>query len=378
MRTPRSRVFDSILALVLWCLQTTASLADDERIWLDGKINGKPVRLVFDTGASHSALLPKTAERLGLKVNPLTSRVRTADGITGISEDCDLTVWNRSARVKFYTFEIPAFLGKVAGDGVYSWELMRSNIIEIDAEALTAKPLDQVPKDTAAWTKVAVVESSPILTLEIPGQLWTIAVDTGSHHGVTLVSQQWREWKEAHTNAPLTLNASYSPSGGVAVREEAWAEKLAFGALMLNGVPVHQASPIESARGQPIFGLASLKRLDFIIDGKRGAAYVRPKRTPPPAYKHNRLGAEFVPRHSQSDDFIAHVVEGGPAQVAGMRNGDILLKVGDRDMRNWRKDPDVLRERLCELPAGTKLDYTLKRGEETLKISVLLKDILLP
>jgi hypothetical protein len=372
--------FDTIVAIVLLCLQTTASSAEQERIWLDGKINGKLVRLAFDTGASHSALFSKSAERLGLKFKPPNSGARLVDGTvsTGTTEECDFTVWNHSNRMTFLTLELPAYLGRVEGDGIFGWMHIRSNTFLIDAEAFSVELLDRVPEEAPEWMKLAVVERDPTLMLEIPDQLWSIAVDTGSEGGVALVSQKWSEWKAAHTNAPLTLKGKYSPSGGAWVGEEAWAKELSLGALKLTGIPIEQASPIESARGQPILGLAALKRLEFIIDGKQGVAYVRPKRTPPPAYKHNRLGAEFVPRHLQSDDFIAHVVEGSPAQVAGIRNGDILLKFGDRDMRNWRKDPDVLRERLCERPAGTKFEFTLKRGDETLKIPVVLKDILLP
>jgi hypothetical protein len=380
VRTPRSKSLDTILAIGLLCIWTSGISAAEERIWLDAKINGKPLRLVFDTGTSHSILLPETADRLGLKFKPPTSRARIADEdvLTGKTEECDFTVWNFRSRMTFQTLEFPAYLGKVDMEGFYGWKQIRSNIFLIDAETLTVKLLDRVPEEVAGWTKLAVVERDSTLSLEIPGQLWAIAVDTGAPNGVALVSQKWREWKTAHANAPVTLTATDGPSSGDWVGEEAWAKELFLGAFTLTEVPIQQASPIESARGQPILGLAALKRLDFIVDGKQGVAYLRPKRTPPPAYNHNRLGAEFVPGGSQSDELIAQVVNGSPAQAAGIRNGDILQKVGDRDVTNWRAEQDRPRERYWELPAGTKLELTVKRGEETLKISVVLRDILLP
>jgi hypothetical protein len=357
----------------LWA--TTIS-AEEERIWLDGKINGKPVRLVFDTGAPRSVLFAKTAERLGLKVTPVTSPVR--GGITGMTEECDLTVWSLSSRITFQTLELPAYFGTRKDDGLYGWKQIGSNICRIDAEALTVNLLSRVPEEAAGWAKLPIVEKDFTLSLEIPGQVWTIAVDTGMGCGVALVSKQWHEWKASHTNAPLTLMATYSPKSGLVVCEEAWAKELSLGAFTFTGVPIRQATPMESASGQPIIGMAALRRLDFIFDGKQRIAYLRPKRTPPPAYNHNRLGAEFVPRHSKSDDLIAHVMDGGPAQVAGIRNGDILLKVDDHELTNWRANEHLLREIGTGDPAGTKLDLTMKRGEETLKFSVVLKDILLP
>src|SRR6266540_312129 len=370
-----STVLFSIVITCLWAANTCA----DERLWLDGTINGKPVRVVFDTGSSQCGLLPDTAERLGLKSKPPTSAVRPGEGgLIGMTAELYLPQWKVSSTITFETLEFPAYLGKVDLEGLYGWNQIRSNICAIDAEALTVKLLDRVPEEATAWTKFIVVERAPTLSLALPGQLWTIAVDTGAPDGVALVSQKWREWKAANTNAPLTLWAAYSPPSGAAVCEVSWAKELSLGPLTLSGVPVRQANLIESAHGQPIVGLAALKRLDFIIDGKRGVAYLRPKRTPPPPYPHNRLGAEFMPRHWQADDLVAQVVDGSPAQVAGIRNGDILLKVGDRDVTNWRKAGRGPPERSCELPAGTKLDLTLKRGEETLKVSVVLRDILLP
>ena len=79
-------------------------------------------------------------------------------------------------------------------------------------------------------------------------------------------------------------------------------------------------------------GLAALKRLDIVIDGKHGIAYLRPKKTPPLPYQHNRLGADFIPQDSHNDDLIAHVANGSPAYEAGIRDGDILLKEGEKDV----------------------------------------------
>jgi C-terminal processing protease CtpA/Prc len=79
-------------------------------------------------------------------------------------------------------------------------------------------------------------------------------------------------------------------------------------------------------------GLEALKRLDLIVDGKHGMAYLRPKQTRSVPGDHNRLGAVFVPRDDQSDDLVAHVLEGSPAFEAGIRNGDVLLSIGGRDL----------------------------------------------
>jgi hypothetical protein len=57
----------TISILILSCACLSAS-GVEERLWLDAKINGEPVRLCFDTGSDRVALLREAAQRLGLKV----------------------------------------------------------------------------------------------------------------------------------------------------------------------------------------------------------------------------------------------------------------------------------------------------------------------
>jgi len=163
------------------------------------------------------------------------------------------------------------------------------------------------------------------------------------------------------------------------VKEEAWANKLGLGALVLNGVPVTEAIPLASIapRFRASLGLVALKRLDVVIDGKGGVAYLRPKHTAPPAYDHNRLGAVFVPDDPGSDGLTARVADGSPAQEAGIRSGDLLLKIGEVNVTNWRNDPTVLPlSRFWERPAGTTLELTLSREGKTFKAAPTLRDIL--
>ena len=165
--------------------------------------------------------------------------------------------------------------------------------------------------------------------------------------------------------------------------KESWAEKLAFGSLEMTEVPVAEADKGDVAAGSAgyvaTFGMAALKRLDFIVDRIAGVAYLRAKEAPPPAYEHNRLGAVFSPVDLQSEDLIGHVAEGSPASEAGIHNGDVLMRIGDLDVTKWRTDPDnQINHRFWTSPAGTRLELTLKRGEEVFKANVVLRQILPP
>ncbi len=377
----------TILFWGLFCFCTPPSQATEDRILLDATINGKKASLVFDTGASHLILFRKGAERLGLKVSvpPQDLKVAPGEVPVGTTEECEFALGTTHVRTSFKVFEPPSFLN-MGVDGAVGWQPIRYNIIQIDAAKKQAQWLAAAPPDTANWLKFRIRNQSRVLCLEIPGEESkgaVLTVDTGSSCGAALSPDLWRAWRAAHTNQPTTLLAGYVPGAGTVVVEESWARELTFGPLVLTEVPVMPSNVAEQAMGSPGFaaslGLAALRRLDVVIDGDLGIAYLRPKSGPAPPYDHNRLGAVFAPTSMEGTDLVAHVIDGTPAAEAGIRNGDLLLKVGDLDATKWRTDPKVLPlSRFWEQPPGTKLGLTVKRGSQTLKFNAVLRQILGP
>jgi len=374
------------------------SVRAEERLWIKAEINGKPTRLAFDTGASESLIFPKTAEKLGLTYTnpPPNVRLRVGETAMGRTEECELTLDGDKIRTVFGVIEVPTMLAWDV-DGVLGWKPLSQNIFGIDARRGTVSSLDEIPQEVANWVQLKLRSNSAILRLEVPGprgKTSIIFVDTGSSNGVKLSPEKWREWKALHKNAPATLDAYYAPSTGLVVAEESWAEEVSFGELKIFDVPVTQASRTEAEIGAKgyeqengtnlpsyaaTFGLAALKRLDLIIDGQVGVAHLHSRDPPSPPYEHNRLGAVFTPVNLQANDLIGRVAERSPAQEAGIRNGDILLKIGDLDATKWRTDPRVMPlAQFWTRPPGTKLELTLKRGEQVFQTNVVLRQILSP
>jgi hypothetical protein len=225
------------------------------------------------------------------------------------------------------------------------------------------------------------------LQFEVPDEDHTneiVEVDTGFTGGVALRPDKWREWKSSHAGQPLTLNAFFMPASGISATEEAWAEKLVIEPLILTDVPVTEATPaqqeqdIGTGRFDATLGFAALKRVDLIVDGAHGTAYLKPKTTRPPAYRHNRSGAVFLPADMQSDTLVAQVLAGSPAYEAGIRNGDELLRVGRRDISHLRTDGLIYANDEFFKRPGAKIKLTLKRGSATFKATVVLRDIVAP
>lgn len=379
-------------AVVLSCFPVAAANAADQpswpRIWLDVKINDQPARFVFDTGAGGLVITRDAAERLRLKVINRVPPSRLPPGLVGmgLTERCRLTLWNTTTKTRLAWGEMPKGVNPEF-DGAIGWPNVNKRIFSIDAATQSMKFLDRIPKETALWTKLRVQANSSLLNLEIPGpgrKTAIIYLDTGSFLGVNLNPQKWIEWKTAHTNQPMTVDTYYTGPLGFFVVEEAWAHKVRLGPLELTEVPVQgtlfpKAASASASRAGPMFtlGLAAMNQLDIIIDGKHNLAYLRPKRTPPLPYAYNRLGADFVPLDLKSNELVACVVDGSPAYEAGIRNGDILLRIDEQDATKWRtseRRTDPFREQ----SAGTKLQLTLKRGDKVFTTTPVLRNILAP
>jgi hypothetical protein len=373
------------LVLLLAQLRAGAGGAAD-RFLIDGTINGKPVRFAFDTGASDRILFSQSAQRLGVSFTPAKADAKPSPGkvAVGLSETCDLGLGPHKARIDFFVIDLPPMLPPDV-DGLLGWGSLKLAVFAIDARRMKIDDAE-VPKDLAGWTKLKLVANAGVLLMEIPragGKPAVLLVDTGANGGVELAPSEWAEWKATHPKQPMTLNSYFQPGVGLKIPEEAWASELPLGPLMLTDVPVRGADRIVAR--DMMMGMAALRRLEVIVDGPGGYAYLRPSSTPGQAYDHNRLGAVFAPANltlsnSEKDqDLVAFVMAGTPAAEAGIRKGDVLLKIDALDVTKWQTDPTVFPlSRFWERPPGTQFELTLRRGEEILKVKVTLRQILGP
>jgi len=358
--------------------------AAGKRFLVHAKIDGKPATLALDTGAECLFLFKPAAQRLGLNLTGIPSDETRQNGkfFALETKPYEVAIFNTTGRMRLLVadFSVPMDV-----DGCAGWSLFKNSIFQIDAASGVVRSLSEVPKEARDWTKLRVHRSSDVLCLEIPGlrKNGVVLVDTGNDGGVSLNRLRWQTWTNTNPQRPKTLTAYYMGGSGVVVGEESWAGKFSLGPLEISDVPVRAASPSDIAVGSPeapyqaTLGLTALRRLDLIIDGKSGIAYVHPRTGPFRPYQYNRSGAVFVSRDPGRDKSapVAHVLEGGPAYQAGIRDGDIVVSYNGQPPGNWYEGPTTAS---ATRPAGTKMELTLKRGEKTFTTVVELQDLFPP
>jgi hypothetical protein len=371
-----------LLILVLCLCWTTLSAAAD-RLLIDAKVNDQAVRLAFDTGTEYTVLFGQTARRLNLKVTepPPNPKLKPWQVPSGVSEECRFTVGQSTKRFRFRIFNPPEYT-RFKVDGVVAWADLRNDILRIVADTKELSVLKKLPENICQWARWNIEQDSRLLEVKLPGTSeidGTIFIDTGIPYGVQLSAKRWKYWRAKLRDRPYTLVAYYTPGIGLKVYEQRWADKLVLRQFSVMKVPVMPSSSVRELQFtnyEATLGLFALTRLDVIIDGKNSSIYTRQIQKPTSRYEYNRIGAVFVPRDIKSNHLVAHVAEKSPAQKAGIRNGDILMKIGDLDVTKWRTDPKVLPlHRFWIRPAGTKLELSLMRDDKPLKASVELKDI---
>jgi len=382
------RIISCALLLLLAAALAGCAATPDERMWVDAKINGAPARLFIDTGSATAMLMRDEAKKFGLAI---TDR----PGL-GISDPVSLEFWNSTSTTRLVIDQVPPYI-KLDMDGVIGWAQLRGKILRFDANARRITPLDQLPPEVAGWTKLRVRPNPQIMTLEVPsasGLPGLIYVDTGNPGGIGLSPAHWQTWRAAHLGEPATLRIFFTPSArrltspqtnpvspGTVVAEEMWAQEYALGPLTITETPIGESDPATAAFGGPrhlaTLGMAALRRLDFIYDGRNNYVYLHPLDIPPALYSHNRLGAVFTPADATHDYLVARVEPGGPADRAGVRNGDQLTSINGHTHLNWLIHPDAGLLNF-EWPWASAIHLHVQRDGEELQIGLFLENILGP
>jgi predicted aspartyl protease len=376
-----------LLGLCCWC-QIASAFAEKDRIWIDAKVNGKPARFIFDTGSPyHYVLFRQSAERLGLSITNFADENSNArDAYT-----CkyDLTIGDYSFKTWSWILDLPpAAAPATSADGIIGWPAVTNTVVMIDANTETIDRAAQVPVDTNGWLRLSIDKNSNSLHLLVPGlsgKNVVVVIDTGSAAGVLLNPNLWKKWKSSHKNWPMTMRTGFMFGSGISVAEEACAKEISFGPLTVTDVPVSEAFPTDVDFGgdnyEATFGIAALKRLDLVVDAVHGTAYLRPRKEKAPRYSYNRAAAIFLPRDSdvnlKSQECVAQVMKNGPAYAAGLRDGDVLLKLNSQEIKSWA-DYIGIDEKVRDLPDGETLNLTLKRGKKIFDVTIVLKNFLVP
>jgi Aspartyl protease/PDZ domain len=371
----------SILCLVLVSILLNISLGTVcaiDRFLIPANINGQPVIFIFDTGSDNTFLFRLGAERLGLKIkhDDFVGPMKPGYFWYDVTEEF---TWGSSKKIRLpVTDDIPGC--PPSFDGIINWQVCSNLVFQIDTDRRVGGFSPELPLDLKSWSKWKLVPDFPVMAFECSNgsESARIGIDTGSDAGVWLSATRWQRWRGERAGLAATLVGAVNMAGETMVNEELRARTIRIAGITLNDMPVSSIPPsIHIFDGcDAVFGLGVFGQLRLVVDGTNGRLYTKPSTNSQTEYAYNRLGAVFPPKDRANDDLIAHVIKDSPAYRAGIRDGDILLKIGILDVTVWRTDPYILPfSRFFSQAPGTKHKLTLKRGDKRYETTVTLEEL---
>jgi hypothetical protein len=372
-----------------------------ERFWWNGQINGKPVRLVLDTGCPDLFLWRSAADRLGLKLAPVD--LESKHWVTGEFE-LSLPKWERHwgfsvtahGPAKASVCEAPVGLRDM--DGCVGWPMFSRQITRFDALDDNFEFLGKVPKEVKAWSQFSIRTNVEVLVLDLPwgASQGGLHIDSGLIVGdvVSLPAPLWNNWRDAHPNERGAIWLS-SRMGGLIPSKSARASLFSIGELTLTNVVLQSVEECDwssELKGcAAVIGFELLKRFDLVVDGGHAVAYMRPSHRWKPVTaelpSRNSVSAVFGPWRDQTNFFTACVMKGSPAFESGIRDGDILLEVDGQDVKQWLDNPGTRWSSDLDLsgiqqtypstnsPPGAVVELTLRRRDQVFQVTVLRRGI---
>ncbi len=353
----------------------------NNHIYVDGRIDGAPVRLLFDTGGVN-LLTPQAARRLGLDVQGrLAGR-----GVGEQTVDVGLARAGKLAlggfvldAPMFYVMDLgdlPAVEG-LEFDGLVGYEVFHRVGVRIDYGARRLLLVDsarQAPLPGAVAVPFALEERIPVVQGSIDGRPATLSIDTGSRAALSIHAPFVRQHGlvEAYGARFETVTG-----WGVGGPSHGWPVRI--GELRLGEVVVpdlaadlvtRETGALANAAISANVGSGLLRRYVVEFDYPNRRMYLSPGSEHGLRERHDRAGAWLM---RDGDALrIAALAPDGPMQRAGLAVDDRLLAIAGepvaaRSLDGWRR---LLRE----TAPGTVLAVRYRRDGAAADAEVTLAD----
>lgn len=344
---------------------------DHERAYAIIRINGQPIRVVLDSGAGTGvALFKHVAEALKLDLKPIADSPGyfTTQARIGINQGREL-----SDPIPITVVESPP-ISEFAG--VVGWNILKSFVWELDFPNRRQASHDKVPDEAKDWVSFPIDPSglgNLNILIEEDAKPLSVHLDTGSFGGVSLNPKRWEAWTKASKPQWITLESGFSPASrnGFYVKKRSVADRFSIGKLSLNKVLVEETFLSKRSDGElvdvpVVLGVGVMQRRRVIIDGIGQRVYFGPQVEPADELADiNRAQATFLPPRLDGGRLKAHVLEGGVAHRAGLREGDELLMVDGRVADNWPTDESVRPSKFLNQAPGTTVRlYVQREGKQ--------------
>lgn len=350
----------------------------NNHLYVAGRIDGQPVRLLVDTGGLN-IVTPAAAGKLGLA----TQGKLAARGVGEAQMDLSIAP-ARSLELGALTVDAPTFyvidlgpLPQVEGvdlDGIVGYEIFRRFNVRIDYEnsRLTlTEPARFTPPPDAVALPFTLDDRIPVVEAKADGVPLRLSVDTGSRASLSFHSPFARAHALVRRMEAAPESVGGWGVGGPSYTRPARLDKLELGKLVVRNVAADIFTGDKGAFASPNTGAnlggGVLRRFTVTFDYEHKRMYLAPnaRYAEPEAFDRSGLWLMMAGEALE----VAAVAPHSAAAKAGMKPGQRITGiagegVGQRSLAAWR-------EYLRTTKAGTNVPFGLDGGQT---IDVILAD----
>ena len=353
----------------------TPLLDEPDAVIVTGTLLGERIRVLIDTGSAATVVDAAVAQRLGLK--PAGSRsVRGDIGSVTLGAGGDLAFevgGSRLATDRHLVTDFRPIFGSDAGAPhlILGLDALSNEVLEIDfpARRLALWPRDGFRPGTEA-ERFAVARSARG-QLSIPvafegKEPVSAALDLGSSNPLT-VSPALAEAQGLLTGRQVS-SAATGGVDGISISRTVSVATLQVGRGQLKDVPCEILAKTDSSLVPAKLGLPVLERYGFALDVAGGTLWLRPSpRLLAAPFQRDLSGLGLAVEADRLR--VVHVALGGPAALAGWREGESITAVNGAPigpdyvaggLSRWRYGP-VGAKVLLTLADGSKRSMVLQR-----------------
>jgi hypothetical protein len=353
----------------------------NNHIHVHGEIDGKPARFLVDTGGVN-LLTAAAAKKFGIAGHGKLS-------VRGVGDKPADLAFARAGQVRvgdavlddpvFYVVDL-GDLPKVEGvicDGLVGYEMFRRFGVTIDyaKHVLTlSDPKSFTPPAGAHAVPFDLADRIPMVQGQLDGLPVRLSIDTGSRASLSLFSPFVRKHDLVTRYSAAPEAVTGWGVGGPSRSRPARFGNLELGGFAIGGIAGDLYTGDKGAFASPDaagnLGGGVLNRFTVAFDYAGRRMYLAPNADFARPDNFDRSGLWLF-----GDGDALKVVDVAPdsaARHAGLRNGDRITAIGDepvtsRILTEWR-------QRLRDLPAGTRLAIEFQRDAKSATVVLVLAD----
>ena len=346
-------------------------------LFVNGLVNGQPVRLAVDSGAGLNVLTWEAAKRLGIEggVETRANGAGTASQkakIVTLSEFSvgGVTVKNDAAVV----VDLPS---QLQVDGLVGYSFLRHFATTFDYDnnqLIVHDPASFQPPKSATPSKMRIQSNHPHVTGTMDGVEGWFVLDTGNNGSATVYKWFAEQQQLDHKWKTGAARVAGKGVGGFVMGRRSEAPKFvlaqktsAAGRLTLD---LSGAGAFADKTVIANIGAEHLRRFRFTLDYPHKQAYFEPSMAYSDVFREDRSGirADFV----DGKQVVIDVQKNSPAGRAGIKVGDVLLAINGKPMSEQHPIAAVT---AFQAAPGTNVKVQFQSKGETRELELTLEDL---